>query len=76
MATIKRRINITLPDAEDRAIVALAKRDKVPTATKARELLSVALELEEDIVLGEIALSRDKRNARYISHKKVWENLM
>ena len=50
----------------------IAKRDRVPQATKATELLRVALEIEEDQVWAEIAQNRDRKGARFISHKKAW----
>lgn len=72
MATTKRRINITLPSAEELALEALARRDQVPTATKASELLRRALELEEDAVLDALASARDTKRATYVSHKAAW----
>jgi len=72
MATTKKRINITLPKDAERAIAKLAKRDQVPEATKAGELLRLALEIEEDQVLDLMANTRDKNGAKYVSHKKAW----
>ena len=51
----------------------LAKRDQVPEATKAAELLKVAIELEEDQVWDAVASSRDTKNAKFTAHKKAWE---
>lgn len=73
MATTKKRINITLPKAEERAIAELAKRDQVPEATKAGELLRLALQIEEDIVFDKIANKRLKSSTKTLSHKEVWE---
>lgn len=50
----------------------IAKRDRVPEATKAAELLRVALEIEEDQAWAALAGKRDKKSARFISHKKAW----
>ena len=50
----------------------IAKRDRVPQATKATELLRVALEIEEDRAWARIAEKRDKKEARFASHKKAW----
>ena len=72
MATKKQRINISTPKDVASAIERLAKRDEVPVATKARQLVEKALQIEEDDVLDAIASSRDKKGARYISHKNVW----
>jgi len=72
MSTAKSRINISLPDDVKKALEGLAKRDQVPTATKAERLLELALELEEDAVLEAIAKERDTKNAKYIPHDKAW----
>ena len=73
MATTKKRINITLPPAEEEAISRLAKRDQVPEATKAAELLRRALEIEEDEVWDRIASERLKTSKKMLSHKEVWK---
>lgn len=71
MATTKRRVNVSLPDYVDEAVKKLAKRDNVPDATKALELIKIALEIEEDEILDEVAASRDKDGA-FVSHKDAW----
>lgn len=73
MATIKTRINISLSDSMKDALAKLARRDRVPQATKAARLFEAGLELEEDHVWDVIAKRRDTRNARYISHNKAWK---
>ena len=74
MATLKNRINISLSKEVDRALAALAKRDHMPRATKAANLLQAALELEEDIYLGAIASEREKTNrSLFLSHEEVWK---
>ena len=50
----------------------VAKRDHVPQATKATELLRIALEIEEDQVWANLAQKRDKKGALFVSHKKAW----
>lgn len=73
MPTNKTRINISLSDSVKDALSKLARRDRVPQATKAARLLEIALELEEDQVWDVIAKQRDVKNARYISHVKAWK---
>jgi len=73
MTTIKARLNITLPDDVRDLLIKLAKRDRVPQATKAASLLETALELEEDQVWNQMALKRDKKNVGYITHDKAWK---
>ena len=72
MATTKHRINVSLPDSLDLALFELAKRDKVPQATKATELLKLAIEIEEDQIWDALAQKRDTKRAKYIPHDKVW----
>ena len=72
MATSKKRINISVPADIDSIITRLAKRDSVPQATKAAHLLRLALEIEEDHVLDEIASRRDVRGTKFVLHSKVW----
>lgn len=73
MSTTKTRINISLPDGVRDALAKLARRDRVPQATKAARLLETALELEEDQIWNTIAKRRDTKNARYLSHHTAWK---
>ena len=73
MPTTKARINISLPDEVKEALSKLAKRDRMPEATKAARLLEVALEVEEDLFWNQIAEKRDKKQARFITHASAWK---
>ena len=73
MATAKSRINISLPLELRAGLAKLARRDRVPEATKAARLLEIALELEEDQVWDIIAKARDIKSVRYVSHNKAWQ---
>lgn len=73
MTTNKTRINITLSDSAREGLTKLARRDRVPEATKAARLLEIALELEEDAVWNSLAMLRDKGRVRYIPHDKAWK---
>lgn len=73
MATAKARINISLSDNVMNALAKIARRDRVPQATKAARLLEIALEIEEDGVWDMLAQKRDTNNSRYISHKNAWK---
>jgi len=50
----------------------LSKRDQVPQATKAAELLRIAVEIEEDDMWNDVVSKRDNKKAKFISHKKAW----
>lgn len=73
MSTTKTRINISVPDEVKEILRKLAKRDRVPSATKAARLLEIALELEEDYLWHTIAQTRDKKQARFIPHARAWK---
>ncbi len=72
MAITKKRINISIPKSLDYALGRLSRRDQIPQATKAAELLRFAVEIEEDRVWDEIASKRDIKKAKFISHKNAW----
>jgi len=73
MPTIKSRVNISLPDEVKEALEKLAKRDRIPEATKAARLLEIAIEMEEDLFWNEIAEERDKKQTKFISHAVAWK---
>ncbi|MBI2474075.1 MAG: hypothetical protein HYV68_00065 [Candidatus Taylorbacteria bacterium] len=72
MATNKKRINITANPEIESAIKRAAKRDGVPVAAKASELIEIGLNLEEDMSLAGLASLRDQKGARYVSHQDAW----
>lgn len=72
MATTKQRINITTNLDVEQALRQAAKRDGVPVATKASELLTIGLELEEDIALTAIATARTANSSEFVSHEQAW----
>lgn len=74
MATTKQRINISVSKSTAKALRYLAKRDQEPVATKAGALLTLALEIEEDRALSEIARSRDVRGVRWVKdNDRIWK---
>lgn len=72
MPTLKKRINVTVPEAVDAALEKIASRDGVPIATKAAELLQLAIEIEEDEVWDELATLRDTPKSTFIPHEEAW----
>ncbi|OGG40291.1 hypothetical protein A2118_02305 [Candidatus Kaiserbacteria bacterium GWA2_50_9] len=68
----KKRINISVSNEVDSAVALLAKRDRVPHATKVAHLLSLALEIDEDQVLDALAAKRDTPRAKFVSHALAW----
>lgn len=72
MPTLKKRLNMSLPEDIEEALSVLAKRDDMPQATKALYLIRVALEIEEDDLWNALAEKRDVKNAKFVSHDKAW----
>ncbi len=72
MPTTKKRINVTISDSVDEMLEYIADRDGVPVATKASELLTSALQLEEDQVWDALASRRDFKKASFVSHIEAW----
>jgi hypothetical protein len=72
MPTTKKRVNITLSEEIEKALELLADRDNVPVATKASELVKIAIEIDEADMLNMVAEERDTKGAKYISHDKAW----
>lgn len=73
MATLKKRINISVSEAVDQAVTLLAKRDDVPQATKVTELLELALELEEDTYFSLVIRERLNKKVIWKSHTEAWK---
>jgi len=59
----------------ERMIETLAKRDTVPVATKARQLIENALLLEEDRAIAKLVKSRDKSD-KLIAFDTIWKKYM
>ena len=72
MATVKKRINISLSKDVQRMLVEVAKRDQIPAATKAERLLEIGLELDEDQVWDRMAARRDIESASFVSHRQAF----
>ncbi len=75
MATIpKKRINITLSKDNQDFLSHIAKEEKKPTATKARELLEMAIEIHEDYFLSKWAEKREKDGGKLIKNsEELWK---
>lgn len=65
MPTTKRRINISVPAHIERALTKISRRDHIPVATKALNLIQTALEIEEDIVPLMITRNHGTKNVKW-----------
>ena len=73
MPTTKHRINLTISPEIEEVLTILAKRDSTRVSTKALELLKLALEIEEDRALEQIAIARDIPGTKYLKMDEVWK---
>lgn len=73
MPTTKNRLNISLSRELNEALTELSLRDQIPRATKAAELLRLALEIEEDLALAVVAEARLKIKGKRIPHSLAWK---
>lgn len=73
MPTTKHRINISTDKDTELILKKIAKRDGVPLATKALDLLLKALDIEEDAALLQIVEARMAKPGRRIPHHLAWK---
>jgi predicted DNA-binding protein len=73
MATTKKRIHISVSTLVEDAVSRLAKRDQVPEATKVTELLTLALEIEEDTFFAHLVKERMQKKTTWVSHNSAWK---
>lgn len=76
MPTSKKRLNITLPKDARIYLKKLALRDEVPEATKAAQLVQMAMEIEEDAYFAKMAEERARKNAGTISSEEFWSKVL
>ena len=63
---------VSLADEIDAVLMHLAQRDGVPPATKAADLIKIAIEIDEDEAWEALLKSRDVKGAKFISHEEAW----
>ena len=68
------RVNVVLERPLFHTVEKLARRDGLSLSLKVRDLIREALEIEEDIALGEFAEKREKtfRKSSAARHDEVW----
>lgn len=66
MPTTKYRVNLSVSPDMRSALQSLAKRDRTSVASKALDLMRLALEIEEDVMLLNLSESREaKKESTY-----------
>ncbi len=77
MPTQKKRVNVTLKKDTAVFLKQLALRDDVPEATKAADLIEMAMVIEEDFQDAKIADEIIKRSkGETVSHNAFWSKLL
>ncbi|MBU1046314.1 hypothetical protein KKH36_00865 [Patescibacteria group bacterium] len=71
----KQRLNITLSKDDKTFLEMISKKEQKPVATKARELLEMAIEIHEDYQIEKLINDREKNSkGKYIKFEDVcWE---
>ncbi len=72
MPTTKYRVNLSVSPDMRSALQSLAKRDRTSVASKALDLMRLALEIEEDVMLLNLSESREAKKGKYVSHEAAW----
>ena len=77
MPTTKKRLNLSLSRRLEYVLKGLATRDNVPQATKAVQLIEMAVEIEEDRILSQVAEERADElvngKEKTYSHDEFWK---
>ncbi len=68
------RVNVVLERPLFEVVRRLARRDRISVSSKVRDLVSRALEAEEDVALATLAERREQSfdRGRALSHEQVW----
>jgi predicted DNA-binding ribbon-helix-helix protein len=76
MPTKNPRINVVLEKPTYEAIKKIARNEGVSISLIARDLLRDALEVHEDILMGQVATEREKglKRRKALSHEEVWSD--
>ena len=73
IATIKKRINITVDDSTYKALEKLARQQSKSVSRVGLNLIEKALELQEGFHFSKIADERIDKGEKRTSHNKAWE---
>lgn len=68
------RVNVVLERPLYDAVRRLARRDRISVSSKVRDLVTRALEVDEDLALAALAARREKSfdRGRVLSHEQLW----
>lgn len=72
MPTKNPRLNVVLSDETYEIIEKIAKQEGKSLSVVAKELMEDALEKHEDLLMSEMAMKREAKSKKRISHDKAW----
>lgn len=73
MPTKNPRLNVVLDSELYEMIDRIAKQEGKSMSVVAKELMEDALEKHEDLLLSEMAMKREAKSKKTISHDKAWK---
>lgn len=73
MPTKNPRLNVVLDGELYEIIERIAKQEDKSMSVVAKELMEDALEKHEDLLLSEMAMKREAKSKKTISHDKAWK---
>ena len=73
MPTKNPRLNVVLDTELYEMIEKLSQQEDKSMSVIAKELIEDALEKHEDLVLSEMAMKRESKSKKNISHDKAWK---
>ncbi|MBY0470729.1 ribbon-helix-helix protein, CopG family [bacterium] len=73
MPTKNPRLNVVLDSELYEVIEKIAKQEGKSMSVVAKELMENALEKHEDMLLSEMAMKRESRSKKTLSHVKAWK---
>jgi predicted DNA-binding protein len=73
MPTKNPRLNVVLSEDTYLTIEKIAKQEGKSMSVVAKELMEDAIEKHEDMLLSEMAMKREAKSKKTISHDKAWD---
>lgn len=73
MPTKNPRLNVVLDSELFKMVEHIAKQEGKSMSVVAKELMEDALEKHEDLLLSQMAMKRESRSKKTISHDKAWK---
>lgn len=73
MPTKKPRLNVVLDDELLEMVEKISKKEGKSMSVVAKELIEDALEKHEDLILSEMAMKREAKSKKTVSHAKAWK---